>query len=126
METVSGAGCPCHGFRQKRLSLQDYDALWRDFLGMEHEEVSALRLAWYRLRRPAELGEGARAEYRADLRDHAGGSLSLLLELTRPDREALSAACALARETGAAAALAALLEERHRRFPAGAEKSFAL
>ena len=136
---ISGAGYPYHHcFRQKRLSLKEYDALWRDFLGMEHEEAAALRLAWYRLRWPGELGDGAAAGYRAYLKEHAGEALRLLLEeengealpllleLAEPDREALAAACALARERGATAALAALLEERHRRFPAGLEKSFTL
>lgn len=136
---ISGAGYPYHHcFRQKRLSLKEYDALWRDFLGMEHEERAALRLAWYRLRWPMDLGESALEAYRVYLRDHAGQALRLLLEeedgaglplllsLTEPDREALSAACDLARERGATAALAALLEEQHRRFPAGLEKSFTL
>ena len=134
---ISGAGYPYHHcFRQKRLSLKEYDALWRDFLGMEHDGAAAARLAWRRLRWPAELGEAAAADYRAYLREHAGDALPLLLEegdalpflleLTEPDRETLSAACALARETGATAALAVLLEERHRRFPMGLEKSFTL
>lgn len=134
---IAGAGYPYHHcFRQKRLSLKEYDALWRDFLGMEHEERAALRLAWYRLRWPVDLGETAAAGYRAYLKDHAGAALRLLLEegedlrlllaLTEPDRGALSAACDLARERGNTAALAALLEEQHRRFPAGLEKSFTL
>lgn len=136
---ISGAGYPYHHcFRQKRLSLKEYDALWRDFLGMEHDEAAALRLAWRRLRWPLELGEAAKAGYRAYLKEHAGAALRLsleeedgealplLLDLAEPDREALSAACALARERGNTAALAALLEEQHRRFPAGLEKSFAL
>ncbi len=134
---ISGPGYPYHHcFRQKRLSLKEYDALWRDFLGMEHDGSAALRLAWYRLRWPGELGETAEADYRAYLKEHAGEALrllleegetlSLLLELTEPDRETLLAACALARERGATAALAALLEEQHRRFPAGLEKTFTL
>lgn len=134
---ISGAGYPYHHcFQQKRFSFKEYDALWRDFLSMEHETSAALRLAWYRLRWPVELSEGA--DYRAFLRAHAGEALTLLLseggadglplllELTEPDREVLSAACAQARESGNTAALAVLLEERHRRFPAGMEKSFTL
>lgn len=134
---ISGAGYPYHHcFRQKRLSLKEYDGLWQDFLGMEHDESAALRLAWRRLRWPVDLAEGAAAGYRAYLKEHAGEALRLLLEegealpflleLTEPDRETLLDACALARERGATAALAALLEEQHRRFPAGAEKSFTL
>lgn len=137
--SISGAGYPYHHcFRQKRLSLKEYDALWKDFLGMEHEERAALRLAWRRLRWPLDLGEAAEATYRAYLKGRAGAALRLLLEedggeslplllsLAEPDRDTLSAACALARERGNTAALAALLEEQHRRFPAGLEKSFAL
>lgn len=136
---ISGAGYPYHHcFRQKKLQLKEYDALWRDFLAMEHDEPAALRLAWYRLRWPVDLGETAAADYRDYLRSHAGEALRfllaeeggeglpLLLELARPDRAALAAACALARELGATAALAALLEERHRRFPEGLGKTFAL
>ncbi len=136
---ISGAGYPYHHcFRQKKLSLKEYDALWRDFLGMEHDEDAALRLAWRRLRWPAELGPEAEANYRDYLRSHSGEALRLLLdegdleglprllELAPPDREALSAACAQAREMGAAGALAVLLEERRRRFPSGMEKSFTL
>ena len=46
--------------------------------------------------------------------------------MVRPDLETLSEACALARKRGDTAALAVLLEERHRRFPQGLEKFFAL
>ena len=136
---ISGAGYPYHHcFRQKRLSLKEYDALWKDFLGMEHDGAAALRLAWRRLRWPADLGEAAAADYSSYLRAHAGEALrllleeeggtdvSFLLELAEPDRETLSAACALARERGDTAALAVLLEEQHRRFPAGTEKTFTL
>ena len=78
---ISGAGYPYHHcFRRKRLSLKEYDGLWRDFLGMEHDESAALRLAWRRLRWPADLGETAAADYRAYLKKHAGEALRLLLE----------------------------------------------
>lgn len=136
---ISGAGYPYHHcFRQKHLSLKEYDALWKDFLGMEHDESAALRLAWRRLRWPVDLGAAAEAGYRAYLKEHAGEALCLLLEegdgealpflleLAEPDREALSAACALARERGDTAALAALLEEQHQRFPAVLGKTFTL
>lgn len=136
---ISGAGYPYHHcFRRKRLSLQAYDALWRDFLGMEHDASAALRLAWYRLRWPAELSDAAAEGYRSYLNAHAGDALRLLLSEKGgadlpflfnqicPDRESLSAACALARERGNTPALAVLLEEEHRRFPAGMEKSFTL
>ena len=136
---ISGAGYPYHHcFRQKRLNLKDYDELWKGYLAMEHEEDTALRLAWWRLRYPAELTEKAEAAYRAYLRDHAAEALrwllaerdtagiAFLLERTAPDRETLSDACALARESGAAEAQAIILEEQHRRFPAGLDKCFDL
>ena len=87
---------------------------------------------------PMELTEKAEAAYRAYLRDHAAEALrwllaerdtagiAFLLERTAPDRETLSDACALARESGAAEAQAILLEEQHRRFPAGLDKCFDL
>lgn len=136
---ISGAGYPYHhAFRQKKLEWKAYDALWRDFLGMEHEADTALRLAWYRLRWPVELSDGAAAGYRAYLQAHAGDALRLLLEegsaehlpfllaQIQPDRAALSAACALARERGNTAAVAVLLEEQHRQTPAGLKKTFTL
>lgn len=136
---ISGAGYPYHHcFRQKKLRLKEYDALWRDFLGMEHEKAAALRLAWYRLRYPVDLGETAERDYRSYLQANSlealrlllpetgAEGLPLLLELSQPNREALSAACAQARELGASAALAVLLEEQHRRFPSVLEKSFTL
>lgn len=59
--TIVGAGYPYHHcFRQKLLRLNEYDALWNAFLGMEHEPSTALRLAWLRLRWPADLGPGDR------------------------------------------------------------------
>lgn len=136
---ISGAGYPYHHcFRQKKLRLNEYDALWPGFLGMEHEKEAALRLAWRRLRWPAELGQRAEQAYLAYLRAHTadalrllvregdGEGLGFLLERTEPDRETLSAACAQAREAGASSLLALLLEERHRRFPTAATRTFDL
>ena len=60
------------------------------------------------------------------LAERDAASLPFLLAQIRPDREALSAACAQARELGDTAALAVLLEEQHRRSPAGLGKSFTL
>ena len=85
-----------------------------------------------------ELTEKAEAAYRAYLGEHTAEALrwllaerdtagiAFLLERTAPDRETLSDACALARESGAAEAQAILLEEQHKRFPAGLNKSFDL
>lgn len=137
--SIYGAGYGYHHcFYGKKLDLKAYDALWRPMLAMEHEAGCALRLAWWRLRYPAELTDRAAADYRAYLRSHVleavafllsledTGDLRLLLAEAPPDRAALSAACALARERGNAAALALLLEEQHRRFPTGAARDFAL
>ena len=52
--------------------------------------------------------------------------LAFLLNRTAPDRDTLAAACQRAREAGAAEAVALLLEEQHRRFPAGGNRSFDL
>ena len=61
---ICGAGYPYHHcFRQKKLSLREYDTLWKGFLGMEHDEESGVRLAWWRLRCPAELTERAARRY---------------------------------------------------------------
>lgn len=136
---IYGAGYGYHHcFYGKKLDLKAYDALWRPMLAMEHEAGCALRLAWWRLRYPEALTDRAAADYRAYLRSRVpeavelllslgdAGDLRLLLAEAPPDRGALSAACALARERGNAAALALLLEEQHRRFPAGAARDFTL
>ena len=50
---IYGAGYPYHHcFQHKKLSLKDYDGLWRGCLAMEHESGTALRLAfsWILLR----------------------------------------------------------------------------
>lgn len=137
--TIAGAGYPYHHcFRQKLLRLNEYDALWNAFLGMEHEPRTALRLAWLRLRWPAGLGPGAEDAYLLYLRGHLGELLELLaasndaeglhflLARAEPDRQTLSNACAVARERRASSALALLMEELHRRFPAGTQKRFEL
>ena len=137
--TLCGAGYPYHQcFQNKKFSLLNYDLLWDRFLQVEHHDAAAMRLAWYRLRFPLELTDQCAAAYRQYLRSHTGEVLTWLLEsrdaqgvafLLRqapPDREALAAACALARELGAAEALALLLEDQHKRFPAGRRRTFDL
>lgn len=137
--TIVGAGYPYHHcFRQKLLRLNEYDALWNAFLGMEHEPSTALRLAWLRMRWPADLGPGAEAAYLLYLRGHLGElldtlaasndaeGLHFLLARSDPDRQTLANACAAAREQHASSALALLLETLHRKFPAGLQKRFEL
>lgn len=134
---IFGTGYPYHHcFTRKRLELPRYDRLWTDFLFMEHEEETALRIAWYRLRYPVELGEEAKAQYLAYLRGHAaealhwrlskrdGDGLRWLLHRISAPRSLLTELCTAAREQGDTQSVALLLEEQRR---AGiAEKSFAL
>ena len=136
---IYGAGYPYHHcFRQKKLSFKDYDGLWKGYLAMAHEDASAVRLAFWRVRYPVELSEAAEKAYLTYLQSRAAEAvdwllaekdmvgLSFLLERTALSRETLAAACQRAREAGAAEAVALLLEEQHRRFPAGGNKSFDL
>ena len=64
-----------HCFHQKKLNFKDYDALWPGFLAMEHDGETALRLAWYRLRWPMELGAEAEAAYLDYLRSRLAEAL---------------------------------------------------
>lgn len=136
---IYGAGYPYHHvFRNKKLDLRLYDELWPGFLGMEHDEDCAVRLAFWRLRYPAELTDRAEGRYLDYLRAHAGeaavwlvgerdmAGLAFLLKTAEPDQAALSAACDLARETGAAEALALLLEQQRDAAPRGLDKTFDL
>lgn len=78
---ISGGGYAYHQvFRDKALSVPEYDALWPAYLAGEHDEDSALRLAFYRLLYPAELGQTARERYAAWLRQKPGPALSLALQ----------------------------------------------
>ena len=136
---IQGGGYPYHHcFHQKKLSLKTYDSLWKAFRGIQTESSCALRLAWWRLRYPVELAPWAEEGYLNHLRAYAGaavrwlleekdpGGLRFLLERVEPDKETLTEACAIAREQGAAEALAILLEEQHKRFPSGLNKTFDL
>ena len=79
-----------------------------------------------------------RDRYLSYLRAHAGEAavwlvgerdmpgLAFLLRTAEPDREALSAACALARESGVSEALALLLEQQRDVAPRGLDKTFDL
>ena len=136
---ISGAGYGYHHcFYRKQLSFKAYDELWRPMLGMEHDEDCALRLAWWRLRYPVELTEQAENDYLDFLRQRplAAGrwllgrrdteGLRFLLRTLDWERDDLAALCGEAREQDSPEALALLLEEQHRRFPTGLDKSFDL
>ena len=136
---IYGAGYPYHHcFRQKKLTMKEYDGLWRSYLGMEHDDGAALRLAWWRLRYPMDLTDQAEAAYWAYLRDHGvdaarwllsrrdAAGLRTLFSRTDCTREDLSELCDLARRQDATEVLAVLLEEQHKRFPSGMDKTFDL
>ena len=136
---ISGGGYAYHGvFRDKALSISDYDALWRGYLAAEHDDQSALRLAYFRLRCPAELTDRAREQYAAYLRRRMGDALSyalrerdaeglrLLLELGDCPGEVLDAALREARECHDTEATALLLEKRHSGPAAGRVKKYEL
>ena len=137
---IVGAGYPYHSvFRDKKLFCADYDALWGQFLATEHEDDCALRLAYYRLRYPAELRQPARERYLSYLAAHAAEALCLTLALEdmaglrlllheMPENgAALAAALEQARGRGLTEATALLLEAKQRRFGAAAGRArFAL
>src|SRR5699024_1771410 len=136
---IFGAGYPYHhSFRRKRLDLRTYDELWSGFLGMEHDEDCAVRLAFWRLRYPTELTDRAEGQYLSYLRAHAGEAAvwlvgerdmrgrACLLRTAEPEAAELAAARDLARESGAAEALALLLEQQRDAAPRGLDKTFDL
>ncbi|MCI2106984.1 MAG: leucine-rich repeat domain-containing protein [Intestinimonas sp.] len=136
---IYGVGYPYHCcFRDKALSLAEFDRAWQGHLRAGHDVRCALRLAFYRVRYPRELLKEAGERYLKYLKNHTGEVLSWLLEekdtrslawflaQAEPSREEVAAACDQARRRNAAEALALLLETQHRRFPAGQEKTFDL
>ena len=136
---IVGGGYAYHGvFRAKKLVAADYDALWRDYVAAEHEEESALRLAFYRLRWPAELSDRAREQYASHLRmnlrealcfalhERDAHGLRLLLELGVPDANALEFALNESRALRFTEATALLLEQRRKTPGTGKTKKFEL
>ena len=136
---IHGGGHPYHHvFRAKQLDLRVYDGLWDKFLGEEHEPDAALRLAWNRLRWPADLTQWAEKQYwdylqgrkeqvllyQLTQRDVLG--LKLLLEGLQPEPDLLHRACETARQAGFTEALALLLERQHKAEPVGFDKDFDL
>ena len=136
---IHGGGHPYHHvFRAKQLDLRVYDGLWDKFLGEEHEPDAALRLAWNRLRWPADLTQWAEKQYwdylqgrkeqvllyQLTQRDVLG--LKLLLEGLQPEPDLLHRACETARQAGFTEALALLLETQHKAEPVGFDKDFDL
>jgi len=136
---ISGGGYPYRNcFRERALMLSDYDALFPALMAMEHEELSTRKLAFYRLRWPRDLSSAAADRYREYLREQPAETLrwlvgerdipglKLFLSFGAPSAADLSEACELARRQGATETVALLLEETHRKFPAGADKTYDL
>ena len=138
--TIEGAGYPYHHmFRQKKMSFQDYDALWERYISSDYEEQCALKLAWNRIRYPYELSSAAKslyAEFVNNRFEKAGTEiikendregLGILLGCTDVTREKLSHLLGKAVETGGRTEIRAMiLEETHRRFSSGRNRSFEL
>lgn len=136
---IVGGGYAYHGvFRAKKLSVPAYDALWPGYLAAEHDEMSALRLSYSRLRWPAELSERAESQYAAYLREHLPEALSfvirerdaaglrMLLALAEPDEDVLERALGEARDRRQTEAVALLLEKQRGREGRGRRKKFEL
>lgn len=137
--TIQGAGYPYrHIFVKGHLNTADFDALWRKYLSMEHSEDEALRLAWYRLRYPHGLSEGARRDYAEyisanihaalclTLRERDMAGLHLLLDTAEPGRDALDHALSIARKLRFTEATGILLEQQHRRLGRVSGRCFEL
>lgn len=134
---IYGAGHPYHHvFRAKELRLTDFDALWEHFLSVEHDNDTALRLAWWRVRYPTGLDVSARKQYESYLRSHDSEALCFALHerdmaglrqllALGVSPQAIADALSLARENRVTEASAILLEQQHR-CHRSAEKSFDL
>lgn len=136
---IIGGGYAYHGvFRDRTLSLSDYDSLWPAYLAQEHDEDSALRLAYYRVCRPVRLSAQAGGRYAGYLLAHPGRAISLalrekdmhglriLLNLGQIETETLDAALQESRSLRMTEATAVLLEKRHAIPAAGRKKTFEL
>ena len=136
---IFGGGYAYHGvFRNRTLSLSDYDALWPAYIAQEHDEDTALRLAYGRCRYPAGLSKQGGERYAEYLRANMGKALSiameekdmrglrLLLDLGSLETETLDAALRESRALKMTEATAILLERRHSLPASGRTKTFEL
>ena len=136
---IFGGGYAYHGvFRNRTLSLADYDALWPAYIAQEHDGDTALRLAYVRCRYPAGQSEQAGRRYAEYLCANMGKALSLalkekdtrglklLLDLGRPGPETLDAALRESRALKMTEATAILLEQRHALPASGRTRTFEL
>ena len=136
---IAGAGyLHHHCFQQKLFSFRKYDDVWPQYMKLHYNPACAMRLAWWRLQYPMGLEEQAEACYWAYIREQAAETLLWLLSLKNHSglrlllrkaeftAEQLSEACEAARAAEDTESLAILLEEQHKRFPTGAQKTFDL
>ena len=136
---IIGGGYAYHSvFRSKSLSITDYDALWPDYISQEHDENSALRLAYRRLCYPTRLSKQAFGQYADYLCSNMKRALSLtlyerdmrglrmLLDLGTVEMEALDTALRESRTLQITEATAILLEKRHTLLATGRSKIFEL
>jgi len=137
---ISGAGYPYHSvFEQGSMNFSEYDGFWERFLSMEHNAGSALKVAWYRVRTPKDLGDQAKERYERYLKEHLREVFPIILKendepglkllLTYPEAEGsiLSEFLQTAREQGKTWATAMLLGRNGKSGRAfGFQKSFDL
>ena len=134
-----GGGYAYHNiFRERALSVSDYDALWPAYIAQEHDEDTALNLAYRRFCCPTRLRDQAGERYAEYLCDNLDRALSLslrekdmhglrkLLDLDGIDTETLDAALRESRTLQMTEATAILLEKRHVRPAAGRARTFEL
>ena len=136
---ISGGGYSYHhNFPGKQLILRAYDENWAQYLRKQHEEETALRLAYYRLRYPVGLEAFAEVQYFDYLRAHAEDAilwqisqkdsvgLTMLLDKLPMEAAVLHSACEQARKEGNTEALALLLERQRKYQPRGFARDFDL
>jgi len=84
--SIAGGGYPYHHvFRQKQLSLQSYDEVWDKYTREQFDRDTALRLAYMRLRWPAQLQPFAEKQYTEYLQQNVKDAL--LWQLSQKDSE---------------------------------------
>ena len=134
---ISGGGFQYRAaFREGTLNLADFDARWPVFLFAEHDEGSALRLAWYRLRYPRELSAAAELQYLTYCSAHSEELLPMILAerdlpgfrsilpLLKAERPALETALEAARRHNLTEATALLLQHLQQQGNSGRRKVF--
>ncbi len=136
---IVGGGYAYHAvFSDRDLSVSDYDALWPDYVAHEHDEDTALELAYRRICWPTRLSEQAGERYAEYLRANLFRAVSLalrerdmhglrkLLNLDGIEKETLDAALDESRALQMTEATAFLLEKRHACRAAGRTRTFDL